>query len=248
MAYLKFQNVTLEYPLYSIEKFSLRHFFKRKISKNENSKYHNIHNNFIRALDNLSFELFEGDRLCIFGHNGSGKSTLLRVVANIYVPTTGSVQVNGEVTTLIEPSLGLDYEATGVENIIIKGMLTGKTHAEVIDRLDWIVNFSELGDYVNLPIRTYSSGMLMRLAYSVSTAFIPEILIMDEWLSVGDPEFRKKAADHLKHYTDNAGILLLATNDQELGRSVGTKFIVLDEGKCVYYGTDFPLAYDFSAA
>lgn len=248
MAYMKFTNVSLEYPLYSIEKFSLRHFFKRKISKNENSKYHNIHNNFIRALDNLSFELFEGDRLCILGHNGSGKSTLLRVVANIYVPTTGSVQVSGEVTTLIEPSLGLDYEATGVENIIIKGMLSGRTHAEVIDRLDWIVNFSELGDYVNLPIRTYSSGMLMRLAYSVSTAFIPEILIMDEWLSVGDPEFRKKATDHLKHYTHNAGILLLATNDQELGRSVGNKFIVLDEGKCVYYGPDFPLAYDFSAA
>lgn len=230
---IEIKNASLDFELYTIERFSLRSklFGNRKLEVTHDKK--NIENNHIHALRDLSLSFKDGDRVCILGHNGSGKSTLLRLIAKVYPPTTGEVFVKGTVTSLIDPSLGIDPESTGYENIVTKGLMHGKSKSEINERFAWIEEFSELGSYLSIPVRMYSSGMLMRLAYSISTAFEPEILVMDEWLSVGDENFRLKAANHLNSFIAAAGILVLATNDHELARRVGNRFVLLEAGSIV---------------
>ena len=151
----------------------------------------------VKALNDVSFELREGDRVGIVGHNGSGKSTLLRVLAGAYEPVSGTIEVQGQVASMLNITLGLDYEATGYENIFLRGVIMGYTPKEIEPLVDEIVAFSELGDYIDMPMRTYSSGMSVRLAFAVSTCVKADILLMDEWLSVGDEGFKVKARERL---------------------------------------------------
>lgn len=187
----------------------------------------------VEALKNVSFSLSKGDRLALIGHNGSGKTTLLRVLAGAYKPTSGKFEKLGRVTSLIDPMMGMDGELTGIENINLRGLFLGLTKSEIRNVTDEVIDFSELGDFINVPVRTYSSGMVLRLGFSISTAIRPEILLMDEWMSVGDESFKKKAEERLKEFISKAGIMVMATHDSELAHSVCNKTIKLEHGEIV---------------
>jgi lipopolysaccharide transport system ATP-binding protein len=187
----------------------------------------------VRALDSLSFEFNQGDRIGLVGHNGSGKTTLLRVLSGIYSPTKGDLRVCGRVVSLLDVSMGLDPDATGFENIYLRGIMSGYTPYEIREKTEEIADFSELGEYLDFPVRTYSSGMLLRLAFAISTNVEADILIMDEWLSVGDNDFSAKAAARLESLVDSASILVLASHSQELIAQVCNRQISLEHGKIV---------------
>jgi lipopolysaccharide transport system ATP-binding protein len=184
----------------------------------------------VKALSGVSFELREGDRVGLVGHNGSGKSTLLRVLAGVYERVSGAVEVEGRVASMLNISLGLDYEAIGYENIFIRAAIMGVTPRQLSPMVDHIVAFSGLGDYVYMPMRTYSSGMAVRLAFAVSTCVTADILLMDEWLAVGDDAFREKAQERLQALIGKAKILVLASHDISLVRANCNKLLRLSHG------------------
>lgn len=185
----------------------------------------------VRALSNLSFEIGTRERVGLIGHNGAGKSTLLRALGGVYAPTVGSARVVGNVASLIDINLGINPEATGLENIVIRGALLGFRKAQMLSKVEEITNFSELGDFINLPVRTYSSGMQLRLAFAISTIVRPEILLMDEWLSVGDESFNQKAEERLIDLVDSAEILVIASHSRELLERVCNRVIWLEHGE-----------------
>jgi lipopolysaccharide transport system ATP-binding protein len=169
----------------------------------------------VTALHNLSLKLEPGDRLGVMGPNGAGKSTLLRVIAGIYEPTQGSVEVRGRIASLINISLGMELEASGYENIRMRGVMMGLSLKQIKSLEEEIADFTELGPYLNMPIRSYSTGMHMRLGFAVSTAVPADILLMDEWLSVGDEAFKVKAEKRLEEYVKKSSILVIASHSNE---------------------------------
>lgn len=185
----------------------------------------------VKALQNINLELKHGDRVGLLGHNGAGKSTLLRVLSGVYKPTSGQAVINGQVASLIDVSLGIDPEATGRENIFIRAALLGIKKKQINQQLEEIVDFSELGDFIDMPVRTYSSGMHLRLAFSVSTVIQPQILIMDEWLSVGDESFKDKAETRMQKLVDSTSILVIASHNKELICKTCNRVVWLDHGK-----------------
>jgi len=185
----------------------------------------------IRALDNVSFEFKEGDRVGIQGHNGAGKSTLLRVLSGCYEPTEGTLLTQGRIASLLDISVGFDGEWTGYENIFLRGLLMGLTPKQIRAKMEEIADFSELGEYMNMPLRTYSSGMVMRLAFSISTNVDADILLMDEWLGVGDASFMEKAEKRLNDIVNKTPILVLASHSKDLLQKVCSKQFRLNHGK-----------------
>lgn len=170
----------------------------------------------VRAVDSVSFELHQGDRLAIVGTNGSGKTTLLQVLAGIIPPETGTLTVRGRVTSLININLGTQPAASGHRNITLRGLAAGYTKQQIEEKRSEIAEFSELGDFLHMPIETYSAGMRMRLVFSIATAFEPEILILDEWLSAGDVAFKEKATRRMNEFVEKAGILVLSSHSRKL--------------------------------
>ena len=185
----------------------------------------------IQALSDIDLFVGPGDRLGIIGPNGSGKSTLLRLLAGIYEPSSGSAIRSGTIGSLVDINMGINPENTGIENIILRGKLLGLGHRQIVQRLDEIVEFSELGDFISLPVRTYSSGMLLRLAFAVSTSITADIIIMDEWLSVGDGAFAKKAESRLANLVKNSELLIIATHNRALAEAACNKAIWLEQGR-----------------
>lgn len=184
----------------------------------------------IEALTNLNLEISAGDRLGIMGHNGSGKSTFLRLLSGIYEPSSGEIERSGSIASLVDISLGINAESTGRENIFLRGKLMGLSKKEINEKIDEIIEFSELGDYINLPVRIYSSGMLLRLAFSVSTSITADILIMDEWLSVGDGAFAERASNRLRELVDSSEILVIASHTRSLIEQTCNKVVWLEHG------------------
>ena len=184
----------------------------------------------IEALRDLDLSITPGDRLGIVGHNGSGKSTLLRLLSGIFEPSSGSIERSGSIASLVDISLGINGENTGRENIFLRGKLMGLSKKEIDAKIDEIIEFSELGDYINLPVRIYSSGMLLRLAFSVSTSITADILIMDEWLSVGDGAFAERASARLSGLVDESEILIIASHDRDLIEKTCNKVVWLEHG------------------
>lgn len=170
----------------------------------------------VRAISDISFTLNEGNRLAIIGENGSGKTTLLQVLAGILKPEVGTLRVRGQITSLININLGTQIEATGHRNITLRGLAAGYTYDEIEAKREEIAEFSELGEFLSMPIETYSSGMRMRLVFSIATAFTPEILVLDEWLSAGDVSFKEKATRRMIEFVEKAGILILASHSRKL--------------------------------
>lgn len=185
----------------------------------------------VRALDDVTFSLHKGDRLAIVGENGSGKTTLLQVLAGILAPETGTLMTRGRITSLINISLGSQAEASGHRNITLRGLAAGYSHKAIEERRAEITAFSELGEFLNMPVYTYSAGMQMRLTFSIATAFDPEILILDEWLSAGDASFREKATQRMKEFVAKAGILVLASHSRSLMLDNCDKAIWMEQGR-----------------
>jgi lipopolysaccharide transport system ATP-binding protein len=185
----------------------------------------------VRALDQVSFTLKPGDRLGLWGHNGSGKTTLLRAIAGVYRPISGRLNVSGRIASLIDLNLGMDGEASGIENIRLRGVLLGLSRREADRLLDDVAEFTELGDFLSMPVRTYSTGMHMRLGFAISTAVDADIVLMDEWLSVGDADFQKRAQDRLSRFLARSKILVLASHSEQLLKDMCTRMIHLDHGR-----------------
>ena len=190
----------------------------------------------VKALDGLTFEIHEGDRIGLLGHNGSGKTTLLRTLAGIYEPVSGALHTTGRAFPLFDLQLGMDQDATGVENIWMRSKLLGLTTQQIKDALDGIAEFTELGEYLYMPIRTYSTGMMLRLAFAISTAIEPEILILDEMIGAGDAAFIARANARLKDFLAKAGILVIASHAMQILRQWCNKGMLLQHGKLIAYG------------
>lgn len=184
----------------------------------------------VRALENVSLDLRQGDRLAVIGHNGSGKSTLLKVLAGIYPPQSGHVESSHPTSGIFNIALGFRQEATGYRNILIKGLIAGKSRAEIDHALPEIADFTELGPYLDMPMHTYSSGMSMRLAFAVATAFSSDILLMDEWIGAGDAQFREKIVKRMNSFVESAHIFVLASHSTHLLRRLATRAIWLEAG------------------
>ena len=185
----------------------------------------------IRSLDNSDLRIAPLERVGIIGHNGSGKSTLLRVLGKVYAPSSGEIKIDGKIGSLIDISLGIDGEATGIENIYLRAALLGVPKKQVDRDLQSLIEFTELGDFINMPVRTYSTGMHLRLAFAVSTMISPEILLMDEWLSVGDNNFQARAEERLNKLIQRTNILVIASHSRALIERCCTRVIWLEHGK-----------------
>lgn len=188
------------------------------------------------ALDGVSFALEAGDRLGLVGPNGAGKTTLLKLLYGIFEPTSGRLGISGRVDALFNIDLGFRPEASGRRNIELRGLINGWTHEQIASRIEGIIAFSELGDFIDLPLRSYSAGMAARLAFSIATSFEPEILLMDEWIGAGDDAFQKKTARRMDEMAERAGIIVLASHNAELIARTCNKTLRLEKGKVVQFG------------
>ena len=235
VASLRLESVTVDFPVYSAGARSLK---KRLLPRSTGG--HIAHGTGsrlrVRALDDVSLALGHGDRVGLVGLNGAGKTTLLRVLAGAYEPTRGRVERHGRTAALLNLSLGIDPEGTGYESIMTRGLLLGLRPEQVRARMDEIAAFTELGAYLAMPVHTYSAGMRLRLAFAVSTCFDAEILLMDEWLGLGDRMFVDKAQSRLKQFVERAGILVLASQNLLLLQRVCSTGVLLDQGRVTCFG------------
>ena len=185
----------------------------------------------VEALKNINLHLKHGDRIGLVGHNGAGKSTLLRLLSGIYEPTRGACRVHGRVAPVFDLGVGMDPEISGYENIIIRGMFLGMTRKEMLKKIDDIAEFTELGDYLQMPLRTYSTGMRVRIALGVVTSIDPEILILDEGIGAVDADFMKKARGRLQALVERSGILVFASHSNEFLAQLCDRALWIDKGE-----------------
>jgi ABC-2 type transport system ATP-binding protein/lipopolysaccharide transport system ATP-binding protein len=190
----------------------------------------------VEALHEVSVSLGESDRLALIGANGAGKTTLLRVMAGVYEPTSGLVTVNGRISSMFDIGIGIDPELNGYDNIRLRGLLLQLSPAEIEKKLEAIADFTELGDYLDMPVRTYSSGMMMRLTFAVSTCFVPEIVLMDEWIVTADQHFMSKAQKRIEEFINKSSIFVLATHNLDQLQQWCTKALWLQNGRTRAFG------------
>lgn len=229
MASIQLRDMHVEIPIYDTSARSLK---KRILSASTGGRIIRDHGvALVRVINGISLELKDGDRLGLIGPNGAGKTSLLRVLAGVYEPTAGWINVEGSVIPLLDINLGIDYESTGYENILLRGAVLGLRRRDLKSLSDEIAEFTGLGNYLAVPVRTYSSGMVLRLAFSISTSVTPEILLLDEFFSVGDAEFLEKAERRLNELITKAGILVFASHSQDLIRRLCNKVLWLEKGE-----------------
>lgn len=235
MASIALRDVCVEFPIYQGSSRSLKRVLLRAGAggRIDRSKDNRI---LVKALRNVSLDINHGDRIGLIGGNGAGKTTLLRVLAGVYEPMSGDVQTNGRVSPLFDVGLGLNPDATGYENIMLRGLYIGMRPAEVAKHTQEIIEFTELGDYLAMPVRTYSAGMTLRLAFAVATCSHPEILLMDEWIVAGDSHFINKAYNRLERFINKSSVLVLASHTEALLKQWCNKLILLDRGNVIAIG------------
>lgn len=228
-SYIELKNVSVTFPIYNTSSRSLK---KRIISSATGGHIAADSGKVvvIEPLKDISLSIKKGDRVGLVGHNGAGKSTLLRVLSGVYTPSSGTIERCGKIVSLLDISVGMDGESTGYENIMLRGLLLGYNPKEIRAKIPEIADFSELGSYLDMPIRTYSSGMHLRLAFSIITAFPADIILMDEWLSVGDASFTQKASQKLEELVSQASILVIASHDPSTIDRLCNKTIKLEHG------------------
>ena len=235
MASVSFKNVSLEFPIYgSAKSRSIKHKLLSfgvgcKLSGDQKTPC-------IKALTDLTFELKPGDRVGLVGHNGAGKSTLLRMLTGIYYPTSGYSKITGRVNALLDLFLGLDPELSGIENIKIRSKIMGVSKEYLNKLIEEVANFTELGEYLALPVRTYSTGMSKRLAFGLSTAISSGILLLDEVIGTGDESFQVKARARLEKFLNKAEIVVVSSHDSSVIKDLCNKAILLEHGKLVRFG------------
>jgi ABC-type polysaccharide/polyol phosphate transport system ATPase subunit len=230
MAKLHLDNVTVEYPIYNASSMSLRN---QLVALGTGGRMAQQARRIvtITALDGVTLELNDGDRIGLVGHNGSGKTTLLRTLAGIYTPTKGRILIEGKVSTVFGLGAGVDPELSGHENIVRMSMLLGATHAQAMARIPEIQEFTELGDFLAVPFRTYSAGMQTRLLFAVATAAHPEILLVDEVIGAGDAEFQIRAKKRMAEFIEKSSIFVLASHDATLLKTFCSKIYRLNHGQ-----------------
>lgn len=234
---VKFTNVTKMYKLYKSDRARFKGLFNKNVPYKKNF-----------AVNNLSFEVYKGESLALLGRNGAGKSTILKMVTGVAFPTKGDVYVKGKVCALLELAAGFDVEATGRENIRFKCSLMGMTDEDIDAVEDSIIEFADVGDYIDQPLRSYSSGMKARLGFAINVNAKPDILIVDEALSVGDKAFQKKCKDKVAEImADDDVTLLFVTHSLNTARSFCSRGIVLEKGKKLFEG-DIEEAIEFYEA
>jgi ABC-type polysaccharide/polyol phosphate transport system ATPase subunit len=234
MAFVNVESLSISFPIYDVPHRSLKNAFLRSVGgslKQGGASYV-----VVEALSDVSFNLTDGDRLGIIGHNGAGKTTLLRAIAGIYPPTTGCVGTQGSISSLTDVTLGMDADATGYENILLRCVFLGLTFQQANDLQESIAEFTGLGDYLALPIRTYSTGMLVRLGFAISTSIQPEILVMDEMIGAGDADFARKAEARIKSYVSSSKIVVLSSHNLQIVKDLCNKVLYLENGKVVALG------------
>lgn len=235
MASVQLSAVHLSFPLYHASARSLRRVaVDGLLSRNlDLARRHAV----VHALSGIDLELKDGDRLALTGSNGAGKTTLLRTIAGVYTPQSGAVRVEGRLTPLLSLGMGLNPDASGLENIRLLAMHLDIPPSRIRPFVDEIVHWTDLGGYVGAPVRTYSAGMTMRLIFAVSTALPPEILLMDEWLGLGDADFQMKAYERMSAFVDRTSIVVLASHAAELLQHWCTRAVRLDAGRIVAQGS-----------
>lgn len=231
MAHITAEELVVEFPIYQGAQRSMRKTFLMAASGGKMSGTDKRVT--VRAVDALSFHISDGERVGLYGHNGSGKTTLLRALSGIYEPTSGRLDVSGTVTSLLDIATGFDTDATGYENIILRGITMGHSPKRIRPHVDEIAEFSGLGEYLRLPVRTYSSGMMMRLAFAISTSVGSDILLMDEWLSVGDDDFKARVSERLTHLINRSAIVVIASHDMGLLARTCNRILHVSHGKIV---------------
>ncbi len=245
MAYLRGRNISVDFPLYQGGSRSLKKALLAA-STQGNLARDALNRVTVHALKDVSFSFEQGDRIGLIGANGAGKTTFLRVLSGIYEPTHGRMMASGHISSLLDVAVGLNAEATGRENVVLRGMYMGIHPREMRPHIDDIAEFSELGSYLDMPVRTYSAGMNVRLSFAISTSVLPEILLMDEWLSAGDARFLHKAQARAAAFVKSSNILVLASHSMELLREWCNRGIYLAQGRIVAEGPidDVIAAYD----
>lgn len=227
---ISLQNVCVDIPVFNSQGRSLKKTVigiatGGKIGLTETGK------TIIRSLNDINLDILPHERIGLIGHNGAGKSTLLRVLSRVYTPSSGKAIIEGKIGSLIDISLGIDGEATGIENIFLRAALLGIPKKEVERAMPEIIEFTQLGQFIEMPVRTYSTGMHMRLAFAVSTMISPDILLMDEWLSVGDEAFQHKAEERLNKLIERSNVLVIASHSRKLIERCCTRVLWLEHGR-----------------
>jgi ABC-2 type transport system ATP-binding protein/lipopolysaccharide transport system ATP-binding protein len=235
MASIRLNQVSVSFPIYDAKSRSIK---KRVLAAAGRGRIGTSEDNHvvIRALDGISVKIEHGDRVGLIGRNGAGKTTLLRVMAGIYEPPSGSVEIEGRVAPLFDIGMGMDPESSGYENILLRGLYLGLRKAEIRAKVDEIADFTELGEFLEMPLRTYSAGMFARLAFAISTSIDPEILLLDEGIGAGDDVFLEKAKRRLDALINRARILVLASHSDELVRKLCNQAILMENGRVVTSG------------
>jgi len=236
MAQVILDSVSVEFPVYGLSAQSLKKQLLRVSTGGVFGKAQNQDFVTINALKNINLKLNPGDRLGLIGHNGAGKSTLLRVLSRIYEPTHGRAIIKGKVSALLDVMMGMDSESTGYENITIRGVFHGLTRREIRKKQEEIREFTELGDFLSMPVRTYSSGMLVRLAFGIATSIIPEILILDEVFGAGDASFMKKSSERMKSMIESSKVVVLSSHDTGIIQNNCNLIAVMGAGEIQYFG------------
>lgn len=237
MAKIKVHQASVSFPLYdqtdrSIKKTLISDAIGGLIARDKASPKVTV----VQALEKIDLVIEHGNRVGLVGHNGAGKTTLLRVLAGIYEPNCGSVSIEGSIAPLFDIGLGMDDESNGFENIMLRGLFLGMTKKEIREKTDEIAEFSELGEFLHLPLRTYSTGMRMRLAFAASTAINPDILLLDEGIGAGDAGFLEKARCRMDSFISKAGIIVLASHSPDLLLSMCPNAILMEHGRIVQIG------------
>ncbi len=235
MARVVLENVRVDFPIYATQR-NLRTAIFNRATGGLIQRQGNHNRVVVRALSGVSMTIEDGDRVGLIGHNGSGKSTLLKVIAGIYEPIEGRALVEGAVTPLFDMMPGLDLEDSGYENIVTAGLLLGLSRVEIESRIPRIEELSELGEYLSLPVRTYSAGMRMRLGFSLVTSVEPGILLMDEGIGAGDARFAERARQRLNEFIGRSRILVLASHSDKLIRALCNKAVLMQAGRILAIG------------
>ncbi|MBB3267893.1 ABC-2 type transport system ATP-binding protein/lipopolysaccharide transport system ATP-binding protein [Azospirillum sp. OGB3] len=235
MASIHLNDVSVDFVLYQGSARSLKKTLLR--SSTSGVLKHDAHHRVtVKALSDFSLTLEHGDRVGLIGGNGAGKTTLLRVLAGVYEPTAGRIRVDGRVTPLFDIGLGLDMDASGYDNIRMRAAYFGIDADEVERKMDDIAAFTELGDYLDLPVRTYSAGMTLRLAFAAATSVDPEILLMDEWLAVSDTKFLEKAQRRAEGFVNRSSIMVVASHVEDVLKRLCNKLLWLERGTIQRFG------------
>ncbi len=243
MAKIELTDVSIIFNAHPQKRVSLKEYLVRGLFRPSANPPMRVH-----ALTGINLVARDGDRIGVIGHNGAGKSTLLKTLAGIYPPTTGTRIVDGKICSLFDIMTGFEPEATGWENILYRSYLQGETPRSIRGKLDAIAAFSELGDFLNIPVRNYSAGMMMRLAFSIATAIDPEVLLIDEVLAVGDLAFQTKAQARMRELMQSARLMVMVAHDLVSIRQMCTRVLWMAHGQIIRSGPTDEIVDEYVAA